>query len=278
MKILALADLHLEHIRDQDHLLRLSEAIEYVSQDADLMIIAGDLAEAASNTWPSALRWLASSYPSAKTVIIPGNHDYYGGNLSILDRQLGRICSAAGCVFGQCRRLVQSDVRILMTTLWTDMQLYEVQGEEAVADSIWRARQMMPDYDHGMITVGEPERLLYPEDTIATHHMQRRWLMSELARPWEGKTVVVTHHAPSASVAGPMTSLSPCFVSALDAEIEAFCPDFWLFGHTHKSAERRFLGGTLLRNVSIGYESDLQGVDLDAHIRRGLVDLDASTG
>jgi len=205
-------------------------------------------------------------------VIIPGNHDYYGGNLSLLDKQLDRICGEAGCVFGQCRRLVQGDVRVLMTTLWTDMRLYEAEGEGAVTDAIWHARQMMPDYGYGVITVGDPERLLVPDDTIATHRKQRAWLTSEMARPWEGRTVVVTHHAPSAALAGPMTPLSPCFVSDLAVEIDSYRPDFWLFGHTHRPAEVRMPGGTLLRNVSIGYETELRGVDIEARVQQGLID------
>jgi len=278
MKILVLADLHVDEIWDREFLIRLGEAIEYVGQDADLMIVAGDLAETAASTWPSAIRWLGTLYPSAKTVILPGNHDYYyGGNLSTLDRQLDRICREAGCAFGQCRRLVQGDVRVLMTTLWTDLRLYEAEGEEAVSHSIWHASQMMPDYGYGVITVGDPERQLSPEDTIRIHKKQLAWLGSELVKPWQGKTMVVTHHAPSAEVAGPMTPLSPCFTSNLDAAIEKFRPDVWLFGHTHRLAEIRMAGGTLLRNVSVGYEDDMSGFDLEEHVRRGLIDLDALT-
>lgn len=273
MKLLVLADLHVDEILDRDYLVCLGEAIKHVGQEAELMIIAGDLTDAAANKWPSALRWLGTLYPPAKTIILPGNHDYYDGNISTLDQKLDHVCRAAGCAFGQCRRLVQGDVRILMTTLWTDMRLYEAEGEEAVADSIWHARQMMPDYGYGVITVGDAERPLLPEDTIALHRKQRDWLMSELARPWGGRTVVVTHHAPLATVAGAMTPLSPCFASDLDTDIDRFRPDAWLFGHTHKSVECRLEGGTLLRNVSIGYENELCCVDLDDRVRHGLIDL-----
>lgn len=274
MKVLVLADLHLEHILDRDYLIRLGEAIEYVGQGADALIIAGDLTESAVKNWRSAIRWLGTLYPSSKTVLFPGNHDYYhGGNISTLDKQLDRICRDSGCSFGQSRRLVLGDVRILMTTLWTDMRLFEAEDDEAVNDSIWRARQMMPDYGYGVITVGDPERPLRPEDTIRVHKKQRVWLTSELSKPWAGKTIVVTHHAPSAAAAGVMTPLSPCFASDLDAEIELHRPDLWLFGHTHRSAEFRMPGGTLIRNVSIGYESDWADIDVEARVQQGLIEL-----
>lgn len=277
MKILVLADLHLDEILDRDSLIRLGEAIELVGQDADAMIIAGDLTELAASQWPSAIRWLGSHYPVSKTVILPGNHDYYGGNLSTLDGELDAICRDAGCAFGQCRSLILGDVRVLMTTLWTDMRLFSAEGEPAVENSLWHARQMMPDYEtacgYGGIVIGESARSLQPEDTVSVHEKQKAWLLAELERPWAGKTVVVTHHAPSAAVMGSMTPLTPCFASDLDAEIERFRPDVWLFGHTHRPAELRMPGGTLLRNVSIGYEAEWRDVDLDAEVLKGLIDL-----
>lgn len=272
MKILVLADLHVDEITDPEYLHRLGVAIQDAGKGADAMIVAGDLTEHAAEKWPPALRWLGTLYPLSKTVIFPGNHDYYGGNLSTLDAELDQICRDAGCSFGQRRRLVLGDVRVLMTTLWTDMRLFEDSDGHSVENSIWQA-QMMPDYGDGVITVTEEEWPLRPEDTIAVHDEQRAWLMSELRRPWEGKTIVVTHHAPSGSVAGEMTPLSPCFSSDLEAEIERYRPDIWLFGHTHRSAEKRMPGGTLLRNVSIGYEDELHYVELDQRVRRGLIDL-----
>ena len=248
MKILVLADLHVDEITDPEYLHRLGVAIQDAGKGADAMIVAGDLTEHAAEKWPTALRWLGTHYPLSKTAIFPGNHDYYGGNLSTLDAQLDQICHDAGCSFGQCKRLVLGDVRVLMTTLWTDLRLFEDYDGHSVEDSIWHA-QMMPDYGE-VITVTEEEWPLRPEDTI-----------------------VVTHHAPSGSVAGEMTPLSPCFSSDLEAEIERYRPDIWLFGHTHRSAEKRMPGGTLLRNVSIGYEDELHHVELEQRVRRGLIDL-----
>ncbi len=272
MKILALADLHLDEIQDRDILRRLGEAIREVGQEADLMIVAGDVAERAVQNWPSALRRLGTLYPAGQTIVMPGNHDYYGGNLTTLDGDLERICREAGCTFGQCRRLVAGDVRVLMTTLWTDLELFASHGDQAVAHTLWQA-QMMPDYEEDVIMVGDPERQLRPEDTVAAHEQQLSWLISELAAPWDGGTAVVTHHAPSPAVAGALTPLSPCFASDLEADIERYRPDVWLFGHTHRPADVRLPGGTLLRNVSIGYEEELLFVDIVEWVRRGLVDV-----
>ena len=278
MKLLILADLHLDEIAEEAR-HRLGRAIRHVGRDAELLIIAGDLAEAAVERWPDEIRWLGTLHPAAKTVIFPGNHDYYRSNLDTLDRDLARICQEAGCGFAQCRRLVLGDTRILMATLWTDMRLCAGGDPVAFEESIRHAGQRMPDYAAAYgwsgIVIGEPERPLRPEDTIAVHERQKSWVISELERPWPGKTVVVTHHAPSASVAGRMTPLSPCFASDLDGLIDRHRPAAWIFGHTHRSADLRAPGGTLLRNVSIGYEHEFRPGDPERRVRRGLIDLDA---
>lgn len=275
MKILVLADLHLDEITNREYLHHLGEAIRHAGAEAEAVIIAGDLTEAAAERWPDALRWLGTLFPSAKTVVLPGNHDYYRGNLSFLDAQLDAICREVGCTFGQCKRLVLGDVRVLMTTLWTDMRLFEGIGENAVEDSIWQAGQMMPDYGYDAIAVGDPERQLCPEDTVRVHDRHKAWLTSELARTWHGRTVVVTHHAPSGEVAGSVSALSPCFASSLEVEIARYRPEFWLFGHTHRPAEMQMPGGTQLRNVSVGYEGEATIDQMMARVRRGVIDLDS---
>lgn len=272
MRLLVLADLHLDEVTDPHHLAALSEAIGEAGRGADLMIVAGDLAENAVLNWPKVLRWLRRLYPAAQTIVVPGNHDYYGGNLSTLDGDLALICKDEGCRFGQCLRTDFGDVRILTTTLWTDLQLFGVRGTQVFEDTLCKA-QMMPDYGIEAIGFGRPERRLWPEDTTRVHAVQKAWLMGELSIPWPGKTVVITHHAPSASVAGPITPLSPCFASNLEAEMEQYQPAAWIFGHTHRPAEVCGYGRTLLRNVSVGYEHELQPGEVLDRVQTGLIDV-----
>ena len=273
MKLLILADMHLDEITDVEVLRTLGEAIARVGQEADALIIAGDLTEAALHRWPSAIRWLGKHYPTAHTVFIPGNHDYYGGRLDTLDEDLERLCHAEGASFGKCLRMDLGDTRVLMTTLWTDMLLFDADGDAFDQRSLWHARVMMPDYGYGGIMIGEDNLPALPEDTVSVHMRQRAWLSAELERPWGGKTVVVTHHAPSAAVGGAISSLSPCFVSNLDHLIERHRPEAWIFGHTHRPAELRTPGGTLLRNVSLGYEHELHLEKIFERVRKGLINL-----
>ena len=67
------------------------------------------------------------------------------------------------------------------------------------------------------------------------HWIDRDWLRRQLAQPFDGSTVVVTHHAPSiGSVAERYAAdwLTPAFVSHLPDEFFAV-PTLWVHGHTH---------------------------------------------
>ena len=63
-----------------------------------------------------------------------------------------------------------------------------------------------------------------PEDAIRLHEHSRDWLVQMLAQPYDGKTVVVTHHAPSPRSVHPRYAqnlLTPAFASDLEGLMEA---------------------------------------------------------
>ena len=67
------------------------------------------------------------------------------------------------------------------------------------------------------------------------HWVDRDWLRRQVAEPFDGPTVVVTHHAPSlGSVATPYAAdwLTPAFVSELPSEFFEGST-LWAHGHTH---------------------------------------------
>ncbi|MFC0278932.1 metallophosphoesterase [Falsigemmobacter intermedius] len=278
MKILVLADLHLDQISCSDFRNELGQAIEEAGREAEALIIAGDLTERAAERWPDAIRWLNQYYPSKQTILIPGNHDYYGGSLDSLDAELSLICRDAGCTFGQCLNVCMGNTRILMATLWTDMRLYEGKGAAAVAESIENAQLLMPDYAQGAITLGASKRPATPYDTIDAHNRQREWLVKELARPWAGKTLIVTHHTPLRSALSRNSLLSPCFASDLGAIVHEYRPDAWLFGHTHHPVSYVTISGTVLQNASLGYSDELTGCTVTKRVRAGLIELESCAG
>ena len=258
MNILITADLHLDlwaHAgRDP-----FADILPVLS-NLDALIIAGDLANDPQRSWPRALARLVRLVAPDRIWVIPGNHDYYGATLD--DGVLARIASDAGANLAQKRALTFGTCRLLCCTLWTDFALL---GDPEVAMD--RAAMAMPDYSRIRREDGD---LIMPEDTAALHRDHFDWLSHEIARPWQGQTIVITHHAPSAAVAGPISSLSPAFASDLDGWIEAQRPDYWFFGHTHRPLSARIHGAPIV-NVSLGYPDEVPEGGEAELLLRGLI-------
>lgn len=83
-------------------------------------------------------------------------------------------------------------------------------------------------------------RRLTPNDTFEFHMNDLEWLTEKLNEKFDGKTVVVTHHLPSAlSVADNYANdiVTAAFASRLDDLISSTQPDLWVHGHTHHSCD-----------------------------------------
>jgi Icc-related predicted phosphoesterase len=86
--------------------------------------------------------------------------------------------------------------------------------------------------------VSRGTRVLTPDDTVAWFLESKAFIEAELRRPFDGPTVVVTHHLPSSKSIAPQYKgdpLNPCFASDLDSIFETYQPEAWIHGHTHSS-------------------------------------------
>lgn len=239
MHILVLSDLHLE----LGHAYVAPQGIDY-----DVVVLAGDIHAPGTKGVEWAQR--QETFSGRPVILVPGNHEFYGSEMG---KELARMTEAAGGsnVHVLARDTVVIDgVRFIGCILWTDFDL-PVRGsrDDATTSDVERAlgaaRDAMNDYRRiriddsraaqEMPTWDGGGRLLTPEDTLVMHRRDRAWLQQELAKPFDGPTVVVTHHAPAAgSVAKRYASdwATPAFVSALPEEFFAGV-DVWVHGHTH---------------------------------------------
>jgi hypothetical protein len=102
------------------------------------------------------------------------------------------------------------------------------------------------------------------------------WLEEQLAEPFVGRTMVVTHHCPHPDlVSSTRQNINPAYASDLRSLIETAQPEAWLFGHTHVRAEAT-TGRTPLRNVSLGYPDQVQPAEEAKFLLRGLINLRSS--
>lgn len=270
ISIAILSDLHLD-IRRR-HLLRAGHAEKQVdaimgelqtaardaARDADVVVLAGDICEGAAG-----IAWGGETFSGQPVVYVAGNHEFYRHDHATLLQDLRKAAAATGNV-----RLLENDcltldvrgipLRIPGCTLWTDYRLY---GEALMDESMARAAQFL--LDHQRIKWRD-DAFFQPVDAQRLHEASRAWLMAELARPWAGKTVVVTHHAPADLSTAPQFTcdpLSPAFASDLSPLMLAHAPALWVHGHTHHNVDYS-IGATRVVAHQWGYPKENMTTDV----------------
>ena len=239
MKLNILSDLHLS-----------CGLIAIPDTDADVVILAGDIARP-----EQAIAW-ASGFDKP-VLYVPGNHEFYGGSLAGTVSELKRLCAGTQIQVLDSEAVVINGVRFLGTTLWTDFLLFGP-GEERTA-AMAQAQDFMRDFKKIRVNDdAQPEQLFTAADSAELCQAQASWLAQQLATPYSGPTVVITHHAPSRQSIHPRFAGSPlnaCFVSDLEHLAEAGSPQLWIHGHTHDGFDYR-IGTTRVVSNPRGYASE----------------------
>jgi 3',5'-cyclic AMP phosphodiesterase CpdA len=248
VKIRVLSDLHLEC--DEPEVIPHAQA--------DLIVLAGDIHNHAAGA-----RWAAETFDGAAPVVyVPGNHEYYDGEFGALEAAMRDAAASVENVhFLNNAALVDpaGEWRVLGTTLWTDFTLYGA-DEEALAISTAAAQRVMLDFK-GLIQLTWPHdgsaaantaatRDFTPADSLALHAHARAWLERELSKPFAGKTIVVTHHAPhrlSLAERYADDRVSAGFVSHLPTLVRSPVA-LWIHGHTHTAFDYTVEGTRVMCN------------------------------
>jgi predicted phosphodiesterase len=213
--------------------------------DADAVVLAGDIARP-----EEAVSW-ASRLPKP-VLYVPGNHEFYGGNIAGTVAQLKARCAGTRIHVLDNDQIVLGGVRFLGTTLWTDFMLFG--AGELRAAAMREATRFMRDF----ATIRAGDALFTPADSAALFRRDAAWLERKLSQPYDGPTVVITHHAPSRNSIHPRFAgslLNACFVSDADSLLDAGRVRLWVHGHTHDSFDYVVNGTRVLCNPR-GYAKD----------------------
>lgn len=231
MRLLILSDLHRELWRDEAPQGDLAQSCP------DAVILAGDI-----DTGSRAVAWADQVFAGLPVLYVHGNHEGYGHHLDKLRQELRAACAATGHMhFLDSDSIVLADknggqVRFLGATLWTDFRLL---GDDTRQAAMRDAEAMMTDYKRIRLAA-QGFRKLRAADTAMFHAQQKAWLARELAQPFDGATVVISHMAPSLQSvddAYGSEACSPAYASRLD-DLAAQA-DLWVHGHVHASHDYR---------------------------------------
>lgn len=222
MRVQIASDLHLDFIQR----MRLNAAPLEVAADADVLVLAGDIhcgtaAVDSFESWP------------VPVVYVSGNHEAYGSAYTSVVERLRARAANTQVKYLERDSVVIGGVRFLGACLWTDYELYGNRDR-----SMEYARAHMSD--HAEIWLTEAERFS-PEHAFIEHRGTIDWLTRELALPFEGKTVVVTHHGVSPDSIHPRYIDHPINAGFLsDMRDMLGRADLWIHGHVHDSFDYRF--------------------------------------
>ena len=238
MKLHILSDLHIEFVE-----------FAPPQTESDVVVLAGDIGVGLSG-----LNWASAYFKNTPVVYVPGNHEYYHHDLTLINDLKASAPDNFHVLNNE--EVIIGGVRFLCSVLWTDFALF---GEADRFFSMQKARQTMPDFS----VIQSNGNVFTPEESIRLHEESRVWLTERLEEPFDGKTVVVTHHAPSSKSVAPRFGsdlLTPAFASHLETLMDASQPTLWIHGHMHDSFDYEIYETRVICNPR-GYpeEANLSG-------------------
>jgi predicted phosphodiesterase len=237
VKLHVLSDLHIEFA-----------PFALPKTDADVIVLAGDI-----GVGTGGLEFAQSIAPGRPKIYVAGNHEYYGQALPHLTEKLTKLSAGTEAHFLEDREIILGDVRVLGCTLWTDFALF---GEDRQAQAKDIARISMTDF-HRIRSSPRFSRFS-PDDAHRLHKRSRRWLQERLDAPFAGRTVVVTHHAPSPRSSAEKYRedlLSSAFVTDLEEMMDGDHVALWIHGHTHHCVDFTVRGTRVVSNQR-GYPNE----------------------
>lgn len=196
--------------------------------------IPGDVLPIASLFSEKGRRFFKSVSEQFENVFyVPGNHEYYGGDLVTSDDKVRKFLEEEGLsnVHYLNPGVVEfEDYAVVGAALWTDFEHGNQKSMKAVQNQL---------NDYYCIRYNN-SRLITAKDTFNLHREHLEFIMkwAQYFKDCGKKVVVMTHHAPSRTSIHPRwmnTPINGGFVSDLNAEILELEADIWVHGHCHDS-------------------------------------------
>jgi len=200
--------------------------------DADIIVAAGDI-----GIGTQGLDWLKTL--NKPVIYVAGNHEFYSHEYQHTLQLIRSQCADSNVHFLENDCFIFQGVRFLGCTLWTDLFV----GGDKTAAALGK-------------TLNDFKRIQFAEkpfDTMQFSHCHQRskmWLERELAQPFSGRTVVITHHAPSLwswnDSAHALKKLAYC--NDMKSLLHEYEIAAWIHGHVHSQMDYRIAGARILCN------------------------------
>ena len=233
MRIQLFSDLHLE---------RYPDFRPQILPGIDVIVLAGDIGSYQAGSRLESQDFglerfspLRPELAGIEVLFIPGNHEFDGLDHDETYRRLQSICERLGIRWLDREVITIGDVRFIGTTLWSDFEALAVRETDLTKQLQARTKAFRAaNYYLGKNTTFKNGEPVLAEGWRELALDCQAWLRAALATPFDGKTVVVTHFAPSLLSADPRYGVTPGtagFCNCLDGLFKQ--ADVWMHGHLH---------------------------------------------
>ena len=235
MKIQFCSDLHLEFAENKKYLSK-----NPIIPSGEILLLGGDImlfSQMEKNS--DFLNFLSDHFKM--TYWIPGNHEYYHGNIN---SRVGAFTEALrkNVVLLNNQVIDTKEIQIVCSTLWSSI------GPEKA----WSIQMNMSDFhlikrSGKTISIGDYNKL---------HQECLKFLTTTLQKKSTVPRIVLTHHVPTFMNYPEQYRNDPLnegFATELFDLIESSGIDYWIFGHHHRNITPFKIGTCSLETNQLGY-------------------------
>ena len=230
MKIRLLSDVHQEFYEDR---------ALYANKGEDVLVVAGDLNVGHDRCWAALKRFAEHT---KEVIYVPGNHEYYNGNIVEFDEYLRRFSYGTSIHFLNPGRVSIGDVTFIGAALWSNFGGNDF-NRVVCANRINDFRVIKG----------------FSGTKCAELYEKHAAYIKDQYEAVEGKKVIVTHFLPAVECIAPEFKgpdiINYYFANNLGGWISELEDTTWLYGHTHTPGEQT-IGTTRLIANPYGYNKN----------------------
>ena len=235
MKLQYCSDLHLEFPENRTYLKLFP-----LKPEGEILLLAGDIVLFKQRLQhDDFFKWCSDNFEA--TYWIPGNHEYYQSDVTIVETPLCEKIKTNVFLLNN-QTVSYKNVELVLSTLWSNIPpQYE-----------WEIQKNLNDF----YQIKKHGNAFTVNDFNSLHGIDLAFLKNVILKPITLPRIFVTHHVPT-FMNYPQkyrhSEINSAFATELYDLIETSNAAFWIYGHHHNNTNAFEIGKTLMLTNQLGY-------------------------